>query len=196
MSALPRHTTITVDEYFQLEHDNPETRYEYIDGHATMLAGGTLNHATISLNIASLLKNLLRERSCRAFSSDARVKISETRYVYPDVTVSCDPRDRGQQEIIQFPLVVIEVLSPSTEDYDRGRKFTYYRTRATLQEYVLVNTDRRVIEVCRSEREYLWSFHTFHAGEDVQLQSLGLRFAVVAAYEDVSLPFDDDDTSA
>lgn len=196
MSALPNRLTMTVEEYLQLERDSIDTRYEYIDGHVRMLAGGTLDHATISLNIASILRGLLRGRSCRVFTSDARVHISETRYVYPDVTVSCDERDRGRIEEIQYPRLIVEVLSPSTEDYDRGRKFTYYRACPTIQEYILVNTDYQAVEVCRHEKNSLWSFHIFEPGDEVELISFGVRFSVSAVYEDVTFPPEDDNVPA
>ncbi len=133
MSAFPQPSTLRVEEYLQFDRSSAEVRYEYIDGQMTLLAGGTLNHATISLNVASLLRNFLRGHPCRVFSSDARVQLAETRYVYPDVTVSGDRRDRGQTDIISSPRVVVEVLSPSTEDYDRGRKFSYYRQCPTIR---------------------------------------------------------------
>jgi Uma2 family endonuclease len=188
MTALPNRPTMSVEEYLALDRNSTETRYEYIDGHVTMMAGGTLDHATISLNIASTLRGLLRGSSCRVFSSDARVRLSATRYVLPDVTVSCDGRDRGRVDVIQYPHLVVEVLSPTTEDYNRGRKFTYYRDCPTIQEYVMVNTEYQAVEVCRRARNDLWSFHVFRSGEDVELASLRVRFPITAVYEDMTLP--------
>ena len=185
MSALPNRSMMSVDDYLRLEYESGDLRYEYIDGLVTMLAGGTLDHATIMLNVASILRTRLRSQTCRVFSSDARVRLSESRYVYPDITISCDTRDRGKVDTIQSPRVVIEVLSPSTEDYDRGRKFNYYRACPTIQEYILVNTDFRGIEVCRREQHDLWSFHIFHAGDDLAISSIDMSFPVKAVYEDV-----------
>ncbi len=196
MSALPNRLTMSVEEYLELDRNSIDARYEYIDGQVSMMAGGTLDHATISLNISSTLRNLLRGGSCRVFTSDARVRLSATRYVFPDVTVSCDGRDRGRIDVIQYPHVVIEVLSPSTEDYNRGRKFTYYRECPTIQEYVMVNTEYQAVEVCRRARNNLWSFHVFGPGEDVELVSLGVRFPVTAVYEDVIFPPEDDNVPA
>src|ERR1700682_4366320 len=113
MSALPNRSMMSVDDYLRLEYESGDLRYEYIDGLVTMLAGGTLDHATIMLNVASILRTRLRSQTCRVFSSDARVRLSESRYVYPDITISCDTRDRGKVDTIQSPRVVIEVLSPS-----------------------------------------------------------------------------------
>jgi Uma2 family endonuclease len=196
MTALPNRLTMSIEEYLALDRNSTETRYEYIDGHVTMMAGGTLDHATISLNIASTLRGLLRGSSCRVFSSDARVRLSATRYVIPDVTVSCDGRDRGRVDVIQYPHLVVEVLSPTTEDYNRGRKFTYYRECPTIQEYVMVNTEYQAVEVCRRARNDLWSFLVSRSGEDVELASLGVHFPITAVYEDVTFPPEDDNVTA
>ncbi|GAC1520936.1 MAG: Uma2 family endonuclease [Ktedonobacteraceae bacterium] len=194
--ALHHHSTMSVEEYLEMDRSSKEARYEYIDGYVRLLAGGTLDHATIGLNIASLLRNLLRGSSCRVFTSDARVRISETRYVYPDVTVSCDGRDRGRVDIIEHPRLVVEVLSTSTEDYDRGRKFTYYRECPTIQEYVLVNTEYNAVEVCRHEKNSRWSFHVFEPGDDVELVSLAVHFPVSAVYDDVTFSPEEVNTPA
>jgi Uma2 family endonuclease len=190
--ALPQHPFTSVEEYLEMDRSSHETRYEYIDGYVRMLAGGTLDHATISLNIAILLRNALRGRSCRVYTSDARVRIAPTRFVYPDVTVTCDSRDRGRVDIIEYPRLVIKVLSPTTEDYDRGRKFTYYRECPTITEYVLVNTAYQAVEVCRRERNGLWSFHTYNPGEDIDLISIGFSIPVNAVYEGVTFSTEDD----
>src|SRR5438552_3861421 len=155
MAALPYYPIMSVEEYLALDRSSIETRYEYLDGEVRMMAGGTLDHATICLNIATVLRSSLRGRSCRVFPSDARVRVSETRYVYPDVTVSCDGRDRGQSDIVQSPRLVVEVLSPSTERHDRVKKFRFYQQCPTIQEYVLVNTAYPAVELLRRERNNL-----------------------------------------
>lgn len=185
MSALPDRPAMTVEEYLELDRKSEHIRYEYIDGQLRMLAGGSLNHSMISLNIAVALRGQLRGRSCRVYNSDARVNLSKSRYVYPDVTVTCDGRDRGAHDTIRSPRVVFEILSPGTEDYNRGRKFTYYRDVPTIQEYVLVASDCQLIEVYRRASEKLWTIHTFGQDEFVELASLGVRFSVASAYEDV-----------
>ena len=188
MTALPYHSTISVEEYLQRERDSIEIRSEYIDGYVSILAGRTLNHATISLNVARVLHGLLRGSSCRVFNSDARVRLSETRFVYPDVTVSCDNRDRGEIDYIQSPRLVVEILSASTEDYDRGRKFIYYRECPTIQEYVLINASHQAVEVCRRERNDLWMLQVFGPDSNVELVSLGVHFPISAVYEEVMFP--------
>lgn len=193
MTALPYDSIMSVEEYLQRDRDSLEIRYEYIDGYVRMLAGGTLNHATISLNVARVLHGLLRGSSCRVFNSDARVRLSETRFVYPNVTVSCDGRDRGEIDYIQSPCLVVEILSPSTEDYDRGRKFIWYRECPTIQEYVLIKATHQAVEVCRRERNDLWILQVFGPDTNVELLSLGIHFPISAVYEDIVFPEDDNE---
>jgi Uma2 family endonuclease len=191
MTALPHRPKMSVEEYLQLDR-NSEARYEFIDGHVYMLAGGTANHSIISANIIREFSTSLRGSSCRVYTSDMRVCISETRYVYPDASVSCDLRDRGTVDILRYPRLVIEVLSPSTEAYDRGKKFGYYRTCPTIQEYALVDSQRPVVEVFRRERNNFWVYHAFEPGDEVELVSLGVNLSVSAIYEDVTFPPEDD----
>jgi Uma2 family endonuclease len=193
MTALPRRSTMSVEEYLQLDRSSTDTRYEYIDGHIIMMAGGTLDHATISANIISVLRNLLRGSPCRVFTTDARVRLSETRYVYPDVSVSCDTQDRGRVDIVQSPRLVVEVLSPSTEAIDRGRKLAYYRQCPTVQEYMLVNYQYPSVELYRREKNTLWTYHVFEVDDEIDLASLGVRFPVTAVYEDVVFPPEEND---
>src|SRR5947209_6793405 len=105
---------MTVEEYLTLDRASEDVRYEYIDGIITMLAGGTVNHSGICANIIGELIIALRGKHCRVFTSDLKVSVSATRYVYPDVSVSCDQRDLQEKgDILYSPCVVIEVLSPS-----------------------------------------------------------------------------------
>ncbi len=192
--ALPHQPYMSVEDYLELDRSSIETRYEYIDGYVTMLAGGTLDHATIGANIISILRRLLRGSPCRVFTSDARVRLSRTRFVYPDATVSCDEQDRGQGDIVQSPRLVVEVLSPSTEGYDRGRKFGYYRECPTIQEYLLIDAQRPMVEVYRREKHDLWILRTFRLDDEVELINLGIRFPVNAIYEDVIFPPQNENT--
>src|SRR5713226_1892094 len=120
MTAFPSRSAMSIEEYLHLDSSSIETRYEYIDGHVRMLAGGTPDHAKIGANTIGVLYGLLEGTACSVYTSDVRVCLSETRYVHPDVSVSCDARDQDQEDMIQYPCLIIEVLSPSTEAYDRG----------------------------------------------------------------------------
>src|SRR5438094_1753847 len=182
--ALEHRPLMSVEEYFELEENSPDTRYEYIDGYVHMMAGGSANHATIDGNILAILKSLLRGSPCRAYNSDMKVRVSETRYVHPDVTVTCNLHDRGTVDFIQSPRLVVEVLSPSTEAYDRGRKLQYYLACPSIEEYLLVDTGAMRVEIYRKEQKKR-IYDAFEAGDQVELISLGVRFPVADAYEDV-----------
>jgi len=182
--ASERTPTMSVEEYFELEENNPDTRYEYLDGYVYMMSGGSANHATISGNIYAILKSFLRGGPCRVYNSDMKVRVSEKRYFHPDVTVTCDPRDRGTADLIQSPRLVIEVLSPSTEARDRGRKLQCYLACPSIEEYLLVDTRSMRIEIYRKEQKK-WVYDAFEAGDEVELITLSVRFPVADAYEDV-----------
>ena len=165
-----------------------------MDGSAYALAGGTLDHSAIGVNLVSLLHRLLRGGTCRVYNSDARVRLSPTRYVYPDLSISCETRDRGQTDLLTAPRVVVEVLSPSTEEYDRGAKFALYREGPTLREYVLVATAGQSVEVYRRQDpddqrdQATWALHPFGPEDEVELASVQVRFPVADVYADVDVP--------
>lgn len=190
--ALEHTPTMSVEEYFALEENNPDTRYEYLDGYVYMMSGGSANHATISGNIHAILKSLLRGGPCRVYNSDMRVRVSEKRYFHPDVTVTCDTRDRGTTDLIQSPRVVFEVLSPSTETRDRGRKLQSYLAYPSVEEYLLVDFRTMRVEIYRKEQRK-WTYDAFAADEEVVLTSLGVRFPVADAYEDVIFEHEEND---
>ena len=175
---------MTVEEYFQLEENDPDTRYEYIDGHVYAMAGGTANHDTIKSNMQRILWNLLRGSKCRVYSSDMKVYISETRYFHPDVIVTCDPRDRGTVQAIQFPRLVVEVLSLTTELRDRTWKLKNYRTHPTIEEYVLADSQSCKIEIYHKENNK-WIYEAFENTDEITLNSLGVHFPLANAYTDV-----------
>ncbi len=196
MVAEPDRLMMSVEDYLTLDRSSVEVRYEYVDGYVYMLAGGTADHSTISINLTSLLHSLLRSSHCRVYNSDLKVRLSQKRYVYPDASVSCDQRDRGSSDTVQFPRLIVEVLSSSTEAYDRGRKFAYYRACPTIQEYVLIDTQRQAVEVYRRQSDTLWTLHPFGPGDLVDLASLSLSFSIAALYENVELQEDTSDNSS
>jgi Uma2 family endonuclease len=190
--ASERTPSMSVEEYFELEENHPDTRYEYLDGYVYMMSGGSANHAAISGNIYAILKSLLRGSSCRVYNSDMKVRVSENRYFHPDVTVSCDPRDRGTAAVIRSPRLVIEVLSPSTEARDRGRKLQCYLACPTIEEYLLVDARSIRIELYRKEQKK-WVYEAFEAVDEVELTTLGVRFPLEDAYEDVIFEKEEND---
>jgi Uma2 family endonuclease len=105
--------------------------------------------------------------------------------------LSVDGRDQEQEEIIQYPCLIVEVLSPSTEAYDRGRKLAFYRQCLSIREYVLVDSQRQTVEVFRREKNTFWTYHAFGPGDDVEVASLGVRFPLVKLYRNVVLAEDE-----
>ena len=190
MATQSNFSKMSVEEYLKLDENSLNTKYEFIDGKVHMLAGGTADHSTINGNILTALKTALRGSQCRVHGSDLKVRLSEKRFVYPDVSVSCDSRDRGKITVMQFPILIVETLSPSTETYNRIRKFSYYRACMSIQEYVLVDTQTQAVEVYRRDQEPFWKFSAFEAGDYVELASLGISIPVSAIYEDIELPED------
>ena len=182
--ALEHRYSMTVEEYFQLEENDPDTRYEYIDGNVYAMAGGTANHDTIKSNIQRILWNLLRGGKCRVYSSDMKVYISETRYFHPDVIVTCDPRDRGTIQAIRSPRLIVEVLSPTTELTDRTWKLQNYCTHPTIEEYVLVDSQLLKIESYHKEQNK-WIYEAFETTDNITLYSLGVHLPFVDAYLDI-----------
>src|SRR3989442_6005265 len=103
MIAEPDRSLMSLEAYLALDRSSMDERYEFIDGHVYMLAGGTANHSIISANMIGELRNALRNSSCRVYTSDMRIRLSEKRYVYPDVSVSCDAHDVGTVDTLQYP---------------------------------------------------------------------------------------------
>jgi Uma2 family endonuclease len=191
MATQPHRPSMSIEEYLDLDRRSSGTRYEYIDGYVRMLAGGTPDHAKIAANVIGVLYGVLEGSTCGVYTSDVRVCLSETRYVYPDIAVSCDARDQEQEEMIQYPCLIVEVLSPSTEAYDRGRKLAYYRQCPSIREYVLVDSQRQTVEVFRREKNTFWTYHAFGSGDEVELASLSVRFPLVKLYRNVVLAEDE-----
>jgi len=190
MTALPDRPKMSVEEYFQLLYDSPDARYEYIDGRVYALAGGTADHARIAINVTRALDDLL-QGGCQVFNSDISLRLSNNRYVFPDVTVSCDERDRGKATTIRYPHLVVEVLSLGTMNYDRTKKFSYYRECSTLQEYVMISTEYQAVEVLKREKQNLWTMRIFGPGDVIEFSSVGIRFPFAAVYQKTTVPVED-----
>jgi Uma2 family endonuclease len=174
------------EDYLVLIKQNPEHAYEYLAGRVYMMTGGSPDHAILGSNLNGLLLTFLRGRRCIVYNSDAYVQLSEQYRVCPDVTVSCDPRDRGAQDVIRYPSLVAEVLSPSTEARDRGQKSLQYRSCPSIQEILLISSEFPLVEVFRREKQGFWSLYTLQLHDTVELNSLGLRFTVAELYQNTS----------
>lgn len=185
MIASPDRNYMTPQEYLEWE-ERGEFKYEYVNGEVFAMTGGTIPHTTIALNLASALKSHLRGGGCRTYMADAKVGVSEKGpFHYPDVMVSCDQRDRQAIKFIQYPCLIVEVLSPGTEAYDRGGKFTHYRRIQTLREYVLIDAEKIGVECFRLNDRGIWELHPYEEGAMVHLTSVDFNFPISLVYEDV-----------
>jgi Uma2 family endonuclease len=153
----------TPEEYFALE-ERAECRSEYIDGEIFAMAGGTANHNRITTDTVLALHSKLENKGCETFIHDLRVQLqANRRYSYPDVVIVCGKLEfvKNRKDTITNPLVIIEVLSDSTKDYDRGSKFAAYREIQTLREYILIEQDRVHIESFVKEEDGTWRLRDY-----------------------------------
>ncbi|MBE9118679.1 Uma2 family endonuclease [Lusitaniella coriacea LEGE 07157] len=188
MIALSDRSKLTPEEYLELEGKSP-IKHEYIDGLAYAMAGTTDTHNTIALNLALIIRNGLRGSDCRVYFADVKVRLEQrNRFYYPDIFVTCKPQDREVSTYKRFPKLIVEVLSESTEAFDRGDKFNDYQTLESLQEYVLVNSKDRRVEIFRRNEDGLWLFQTYTATQILfELKSIDITVAFTDLYEDVTL---------
>jgi Uma2 family endonuclease len=188
MVALKDNTPrFTPEEYFDWEEKQLE-RHELIDGEVYAMTGGTVNHSRIGLKFGALLDNHLSGSNCQTLNSDCRVNIVQSNnYTYPDVSVTCDDRDKTTTKYITYPCLIIEVLSFSTEAYDRGGKFRMYRQNPILQDYVLVSSDKIEIDLYHKTETSSWEIINYQAGDTIELKSVNLTFAIERIYEGIKL---------
>jgi Uma2 family endonuclease len=180
---LPR---FTPEEYFAWEEQQLE-KHEYIGGEVYAMTGGTVNHSEIAVNFVSLLRSHLRGSGCKTLNSDCRLNIVGTDdYTYPDISVTCDDRDKNTTKYITYPCLLVEVLSPSTEAYDRGGKFRMYRQNPVLQDYVLVSVEKIEVDLYRKTESGSWEIINYQAGDTIELRSVNLTFPIEQIYQDIS----------
>ena len=186
MIAVPSHSPkLTPVEYFAWE-EQQLCRHEYMNGEVYAMSGGTQNHSRIALKVAALLDNHLSNGSCRVFNSDCRANFAGTNdYTYPDASVSCDRIDKTTTQYITYPCLIVEVLSESTEAYDRGNKFFRYRQNPQLQDYVLVSSQEIAIDLYRKSSDGRWEIINYRAGDTVKLQSVNLSFPSEQVYRGI-----------
>lgn len=159
---------------------------EYYYGEVFAMGGASRRHVTIAGNIFAALDQLLADSPCRAYMADMMVEaVADEVYYYPDVFVTCDPADHRADRFMRSPLLVIEVLSPSTEAYDRGEKFAAYRLIPSLGEYVLIDPERLAVEVYRRSDEGLWTLRDVAKGEALILAGVDVQIAWERIFKNV-----------
>jgi Uma2 family endonuclease len=188
MSTLPKHR-YTLEEYLALERES-EVKYEYWDGEIFAMSGGTLAHDLIMGNSSDSLRNALRGKKCRVFTDNMQIKVpAAPPYRYGDGAVVC-----GRVEVERFngadllinPILIIEVLSPSTEAYDRGDKFTYYKSIPSFREYLLIAQHRPHITHYVKSDNGKWDYEeTNDVGSSIYLPTIDCTLALADVYRDV-----------
>lgn len=177
------HAVVSYAEYLARERVS-EVKHEYLDGVVRAMAGGTIEHNRLATRFARLVGNALGDRPCEAFTSDAKIRIeASNRAAYPDVSIVCGKLERSplDPEAIANPVVIVEVLSDTTEAYDRGEKFRHYRRISSLHEYVLVSQGEPFVEVWRRDGD-AWRVDESGPGEHVHLASIDASIAIDALY--------------
>lgn len=185
MSEAQAKVAFGPEDYLAWEEAQAE-RHEYIDGEVFAMGGASDAHGTVAINFAALLHRALRGTPCKPFIADMKVHVAASNcFFYPDLVVTCDPRDRGPEatHAKQFPSLIVEILSPSTEAYDRGNKFAAYRQLDSLLEYVLVSLEERRIEVFRRDAAGFWVLHPVALNEVLELASISLTCPAVEIFE-------------
>jgi Uma2 family endonuclease len=178
---------LTPEEYFTWE-EKQLNKHEYINGEVYAMSGGSKNHSLISVRFITLFSNHLESSDCETGNSDLRVNIvGSNDYTYPDVSVTCDERDKNTTQYITYPCLIVEVLSGSTEAYDRGGKFRMYRNNPVLQDYLLVSSTKIEMDLYHKKDTGEWIILNYKEGDTVELKSINLSFPIEQVYRGLVL---------
>ncbi len=175
------------EEYLKLEKQEG-IRYEYYSGEVYTMAGGSMNHSDVSDNINGVLKSAFAEKECRSFQENLKIELGKGKsYVYPDVVLTCNNADVEDGYIIRNPLLIVEVLSPSTESYDRNVKWHQYRRMSSLKYFLFVSQERPFVEMySRSQPNALYVYQAFDDMEDViQFPELDFSLSLQQIYNKI-----------
>ena len=187
MSLSKSHAYFTPEEYLEIEQISP-IKHEYIQGQIVAMAGASKAHVIITGNLSALLVNHLRGTGCIAYATDMKVRLSDLNlFYYPDLAIACDERDRiSDQDYLLHPKLIIEVLSDSTEAFDRGEKFSDYKSIPELEEYILVHQDQILVEQFQRKSDNLWIPQISCAGDKVEFASIEFCCPIEALYENIA----------
>ncbi|MTJ12761.1 Uma2 family endonuclease [Anabaena sp. UHCC 0187] len=178
---------LTPEEYFTWEEQQLE-KHELIDGQVYAMTGGSVNHSRIAIRFTTMVDTHLDASSCIIGNSDLRVNIVGTNnYTYPDVSVACDDRDKTTTQYITYPCLIVEVLSKTTEAYDRGGKFRMYQNNPILKDYLLVSSTAMEIDLYHKNDAGQWMIINYGEGDTIELKSINLSFPMEQVYRGLSL---------
>ncbi len=189
MPAIPiTSQQMTLEEYLEFDY-NAEGRYEYFDGEVIEMSGGSPEHSLLGSRIGFLLNRQLIPKGCLVFQSDVRIKVpTMLPYRFGDVSALCGKpvyEDLGKSRLLVNPTLIIEVLSPSTEKFDRDLKFKAYKSIETLREYLLVNQDKKFVTLYTKHNEKFWFQSEYVEGETLRLESLECELSVDEIYQGI-----------
>lgn len=184
--ALPQPAArFTRRDFLAWEPEQP-TKHEFVAGEVFAQAGARQAHVVVAGNCFAALRQRLRGTPCRAYIADMQLEVERADAVYyPDVMVSCDPQDLAAERVLHHPRVIVEVLSDSTAAYDRGQKFAAYRLLDSLQEYVLIDPERRSVEIFRRLPSNDWLLATHDSARALVLAALELEIGLDEVFEDL-----------
>ncbi|MFM7442190.1 MAG: Uma2 family endonuclease [Snowella sp.] len=178
---------LTPEEYFIWEEKQLE-KHEYIDGELYAMSGGSVNHGRIAIKFITMFDSHLENSGCIMGNSDIKINILNTNnYTYPDVSVTCDDRDKNTPNYFTYPCLIIEVLSASTEAYDRGGKFRLYRNNPLLQDYLLVSSTSIEMDLYHQKNNGEWIIINYKEGDTIELKSINFSFAIEQIYRGLVL---------
>jgi Uma2 family endonuclease len=186
MNALTQ-PKITLEAYLAWEEDQPE-KHEFHRGEVFAMVGARRIHGRVVSNLDREFGVLLKGSPCQVFHEGMKVQIGEDTVLYPDVFVTCDKGDLATDRIFKAPTLVVEVLSPGTQSYDRSQKFALYRRIPSLQEYILVDPDTRRVEGFRRGVDGLWVLHDMSDGDTLEAGCLGLRVPLSEVFAGIDPP--------
>jgi Uma2 family endonuclease len=187
IAAKENFPQLSPKEYLDWEETQLE-KYEYIDGEVYKMSGGSVNHGRIAVKFITLFDTHLEDSGCITGNSDIKVNIARTNnYTYPDVSVTCDDRDKTTTQYITYPCLIVEVLSASTEAYDRSGKFRLYRKNPILQDYLLVSSTSIEMDLYHKNDAGEWTIINYAEGDTVELKSINLSFPIEQVYRGLVL---------
>ncbi|MFN9617160.1 MAG: Uma2 family endonuclease [Dolichospermum sp.] len=187
IAAKDNASHLTPEEYFTWEEKQLE-KHELIDGQVYAMTGGSVNHSRIAIRFATMVDTHLDASNCITGNSDLRVNIVGTNnYTYPDISVTWDDRDKTTTQYITYPCLIIEVLSKTTEAYDRGGKFRMYQNNPVLKDYLLVSSTAMEIDLYHKNDAGQWMIINYGEGDTIELKSINLSFPIEQIYRGLNL---------
>ena len=189
MALLAEKQPVFDAEAYLAWEDTQQERHEYINGEVFAMVGVRQAHNIGSSNLLVALRRELKETPCRVFVEAVKTRVeADNAFFYPDVVVTCDPRDRLTPQYVSYPILIVEILSESTAAFDRGDKFAAYRRLESLKEYGILDLKARRLEVFRRDETNHWVLYEYRPGEEVEFPSLGMKLAMDEILADTEEP--------